>query len=280
MTTQMAVQEEDAALLERVLVSGDLTKLTPAQRVQYYRRTCESLGLNPLTKPFDYLVLNNRLVLYAKRDATDQLRKLHKVSVTRIARDTQDGILTVTATVQNGEGRTDEEVGCVPVAGLRGVDLANATMKAVTKAKRRATLSICGLGVLDESELDGVPEGQPVSVDENGDVVAHTTGAIHPQTGEVQEPAPAPDLPIPPKPLEDDKPASAAQRRFLFAVWRKHGLSEDQLRAFLKLEYGTQHTSELTGRQMTALLEHLQGTSQEKLLDYLRTLEAESGDPA
>lgn len=32
--------------------------------------------------------------------------------------------------------------------------MANALMKAETKAKRRVTLSICGLGLLDESEID------------------------------------------------------------------------------------------------------------------------------
>ena len=35
-------------------------------------------------------------------------------------------------------------------------------MKAETKAKRRVTLSICGLGMLDETEVETVP--QPLSV--------------------------------------------------------------------------------------------------------------------
>jgi hypothetical protein len=34
-------------------------------------------------------------------------------------------------------------------------------MKAVTKAKRRVTLSICGLGMLDETEVDSVPGATP-----------------------------------------------------------------------------------------------------------------------
>jgi hypothetical protein len=44
----------------------------------------------------------------------------------------------------------------VSVAGLRGEALANAQMKALTKAKRRATLSICGLGFLDETDSEAV----------------------------------------------------------------------------------------------------------------------------
>ena len=39
-----------------------------------------------------------------------------------------------------------------------GESRANAIMKATTKAKRRVTLSICGLGGMpDESELDTMP---------------------------------------------------------------------------------------------------------------------------
>ena len=45
--------EQQFAIVEEVVVSGDLAKLNPAQRVQYYNRVCESLGLNPFTKPFD-----------------------------------------------------------------------------------------------------------------------------------------------------------------------------------------------------------------------------------
>src|SRR5574343_1464045 len=65
---------EDFALMEQVLVDGDLTPLTPKQRATYYMRVCQSLGLNPLTKPFEYLVLGTgrqaKLVLYPTRTAT------------------------------------------------------------------------------------------------------------------------------------------------------------------------------------------------------------------
>jgi hypothetical protein len=279
-TLQAMHPEAEDQLLERVLIGGDLSKLTPGQRVMYYRRTCESLGINYLTKPFDYLLLNGRLILYAKRDATDQLRQLRKVSITKITREIVDGILIVTASVVNGDGRTDEEVGCVPVAGLRGVDLANATMKAVTKAKRRATLSICGLGFLDESELDGVPDAAPVQVDPtNGETVTHTTGApaIHPQTGEVTSPplqgpvgTEAPKIPT------EDKPVSLAQRKMLFALTKKAGLSEADLRSWLQLEFGTQHTSDLTSAQMRQLITHLKDATPSQLQDYLAMLAAQA----
>jgi hypothetical protein len=159
--------------MERVLIQGDLSKLTPEARVMYYKRVCESLGLNYLTQPLAYIVLNNRLVLYCKRDATDQLRKLHKVSILSTTQDVIDGVLVVKAKAQNGEGRIDEEIGAVAIAGLRGPDLANAFMKASTKAKRRVTLSLCGLGWLDETELEAIPQGRTIPVNpETGEVSA------------------------------------------------------------------------------------------------------------
>lgn len=141
---------------ELALVQGNLAGLTPEQRVNYYRMTCESLGLNPLTRPFDYISLNGKLTLYAKKDAADQLRSLRKVSIQIVARESIEGVYMVTARATMPDGRTDESIG----AGALPKDpaeRANAIMRAETKAKRRVTLSICGLGMLDETELDTIP---------------------------------------------------------------------------------------------------------------------------
>jgi hypothetical protein len=56
-------------------------------------------------------------------------------------------------------------------------------MKAVTKAKRRVTLSICGLGWLDESEIETISRSAVRRVD-----VDKETGEII--EGEVEEPDP------------------------------------------------------------------------------------------
>jgi hypothetical protein len=40
---------------------------------------------------------------------------------------------------------------------IKGEIRANLILKAITKAKRRATLSICGLGFLDETEVEDIP---------------------------------------------------------------------------------------------------------------------------
>jgi hypothetical protein len=79
---------------------------------------------------------------------------IHGVSVTELQEREREGVFLVVAKVANKTGRTDVSTGAVSIGGLKGEHLANALMKAETKAKRRATLSICGLGFLDgETEL-------------------------------------------------------------------------------------------------------------------------------
>jgi len=177
--------ESGASILERVVMAGDLSRLSPEERLLYYRQVCESLGLNPLTRPFDYIVLNGRLTLYARRDATDQLRRIHGISVRIVSREFVDslGLYVVTARATTPDGREDEAVGAVYVKSVSGEALANAIMKAETKAKRRVTLSIVGLGWTDESEVESVPGATPVQVD-------HQTGEILeglPQTPDVSQ---------------------------------------------------------------------------------------------
>jgi hypothetical protein len=159
------VRADQAAVLEQVVIHGDLSKLSPAERVAYYRAVCDSLGLNPLTRPFEYIVLNGKLTLYAKRDCTDQLRANKGISVTKLERERQEDIYLVTAYGRDQQGRTDSAIGAVYIGGLKGDALANAMMKAETKAKRRLTLSLAGLGFLDETEVGTIPEAQVVDAE-------------------------------------------------------------------------------------------------------------------
>jgi len=138
---------------------GELDRLDEHGRTTYYNAVCDSLGLNPLTRPFEYLVLNGRLTLYAKRDATDQLRQKYHVSIEIIDRVSQKDVYIVRARATMPDGRTDESLGAVSLSDLDGEALANALMKAETKAKRRVALSICGLGMLDETEVETLPNG-------------------------------------------------------------------------------------------------------------------------
>jgi hypothetical protein len=146
-------------VVEEVGLGGDLSELNAGQRAEYYAAVCRSLGLNPLTKPFEYLTLHGQLRLYALRDCAEQLRRLHGISIYIANRERMDDIYVVTARAKDRQGREDESTGAVPLGDLRGDALANALMRAETKAKRRVTLSIAGLGWLDETELETMPQG-------------------------------------------------------------------------------------------------------------------------
>src|ERR1035437_1902847 len=151
MNTALATTGMDT--VEQVLIAGDLSKLNTTDRVLYYKAVCESVGLNPLTKPFEYITLNGKLTLYARRDATDQLRSINKVSIEILSREVVEDCYVVTARATTPI-RQDESIGAVSISGLKGEARANAMMKAETKAKRRVTLSVCALGMLDELEVD------------------------------------------------------------------------------------------------------------------------------
>ncbi len=176
-----AVNRDASAIevLERVITTGDLAALQPQERVALYARTCESLGLNALTRPFEYITLNSKLTLYVRKDATDQLRRIYRVSIDSLRRelDAEAGLLTFIADGHTPDGRRDQASGTVTIKGLSGEALANASMKAETKSKRRLTLSLVGLGFLDESEVEG---GQPVDIDT--------------ETGEIKPAKPKPSL--------------------------------------------------------------------------------------
>jgi hypothetical protein len=73
-----------------------------------------------------------------------------------------EDIYTVTARAEDMTGRTDESCGVVSLKGLMGEARSNKIMCAETKAKRRVTLSICGLGWLDETEVESQIQAQPI----------------------------------------------------------------------------------------------------------------------
>lgn len=228
----------DAATVETVLIGGDLSKLTPDQRLSYYQSVTKSIGLNPLTKPFEYIVLNGKMVLYARRDCTDQLRSLRNISIVISSRETINDVYVVTARASNPEGRTDESTGAVSIKGLAGEFLANAMMKAETKAKRRVTLSIAGLGMLDETETESIPDAKKVDVD-----VA---------TGEVIEPPPInADVDV------SDVLPEASTKELTSAMYetaKKNGKTAGQVREMFQGLFHVEKYTELSDEQLRKMI--------------------------
>lgn len=148
------IQTNNKELIQKLVLDGDLSKMTGEQKVIYFNQFCQALGLNPLTQPFQLITFQGKQRMYATKDCTEQLRKIHGVSITDVVATELRGVYVVTAKAMDKNGKTDAATGVVNIEGLKGDNLANALMKAETKAKRRVTLSICGLGILDESETE------------------------------------------------------------------------------------------------------------------------------
>ena len=137
--------------------SGDCSGLSLEQKLAYYKARCEAAGLDARTNPLQFIKLQGREILYATKTATDQLSAAHGVVCEIVSQSTEQGIRIVVVRSRTKDGRQTDEIGCVSVEGLKGDALCNAFMKAITKAKRRAILSITGLGMLDETEIETIP---------------------------------------------------------------------------------------------------------------------------
>jgi hypothetical protein len=146
-----------ARVVESLVIRGDISALSPEERSRFYVQMCESLGLNPSVQPFAILRLNGKEILYPTRGATDQLAAIH-----RLNREVVEGpevrdfagtkLLYCKARVTHPNGRVETAVATLPAN-----DFAMGVMKIETKAKRRATLAILGLAMLDETEVDSIP---------------------------------------------------------------------------------------------------------------------------
>ena len=212
---------------ELALISNDLGALGPEERLAYMRKLCTSMGLNHLTQPFQYIRLNGQLKLYATKGCADQLRKVHGISVEILQNEIIDGMIMVHVKATAPDGRSDEDIAVVKMRG--GADGINDRMKAITKAKRRITLSICGLGMLDESEIETIPKERVERIEAPPEVKA----VLMPPKKE-------------PKPKKA-RTAAANKKEFAKAVssFEKAEVTEEQVLKFLKIKKGSEFTEEL-----------------------------------
>jgi hypothetical protein len=150
-----APNDAEWRVIEGVVIGGDLTPLTPEQRVRYMQRVCTGLGLNWETSPFIYVKPADKLILYATKDCAAQLRRRDGISIEVTGRSfmPEQGIYCVEVKATNAQGRSETAIGSVGVMGMKHETLAGQMMRAETKAKRRVTLSLCGLGLDGEDDM-------------------------------------------------------------------------------------------------------------------------------
>lgn len=223
------VQNINPEIVASLVLNGDISKLNSTQRVQYYNSLCTNLGIDPLTQPFSIIKLQGKEVLYANKNCTQQLSKVYKISHEVTKTEKIEDVYAVTVRAKSGERFTDE-IGAVAIASLKGDNLANALMKASTKAKRRAVLAFCGLGMLDETEIETI-SGAVVLADK---IIEATSNATLPK--------------VEPKPIEQGK-ANQSQENApdriltpkegneLLAYLKERGYTKEHLKQHLQWEY-------------------------------------------
>ena len=146
----------DSKIIASLVLDGDMKGLTKPQQVEYYNFRCNQAGLDPSAKPFDLMVFQGKLVLYANKTCAEQLTAIHKLSHQITGREVVDGLYCVYARVSGPDGRFTENMGAANVEGLKGEARVNAMLKGTTKAIRRTVLAFCGLGELDETEVESL----------------------------------------------------------------------------------------------------------------------------
>lgn len=141
-----------------------MSGLAPLQKVEYIKTLCSRLGLDPATQPFQIQKFQGKEVPYLGRGGAAQMNKVHKLSSQIVAQEKMDDLYIVHSRCIGDDGRSTDEIGAVAIGGLKGEALANAIMKARTKAMRRATITHCGLGYLDETEVESLPGATTVQL--------------------------------------------------------------------------------------------------------------------
>ncbi len=178
MANEVAEVKQEKSLAE-FFVKNDLGLLNDEEKAAYYMQVCQDVGLNPSTRPFEFLRIGGKTILYAVKGCADQLRKINKVSIKVVSKEIKGDIFVVEVKARDMHGRFDQDIGAVCIAGLKGDALCNAFKKAITQAKRRVTMSICGTGFLDETEaeqIQGAVKLPPIKLPKVTDKVEEPVG--------------------------------------------------------------------------------------------------------
>lgn len=180
-------------IVSSIILHNDLSKLSKEQQVQYVAYRCNKAGLDVAGSPFN-LIPNKegKLFLYANKEAAAQLNQLRSLSpvVSKEEFLMDNTIYKVTYRVTEN-GRTTEDCGAVGLVKVKKMagkedeirklspdEVADAIMKAHTKAKRRAILTHCGIGTNDLDEplivVDTAPNPQKEEIKQADAVVKDT----------------------------------------------------------------------------------------------------------
>jgi len=170
--SETGIDPVEAEKILHIVKTGDIGRMTDEQKLIYYKHECDRMGLDPMARPLEFISLQGKLTLYAKRIAGDMLAAKHNVTVQILeGPEVRDfggtKVLFVKTRAALPAGRYVDDVGAKPLA-----DVAVQIMKCVTVSHRRATLRLCGWGGPTEDEISDLPpevnprgDREPVTAD-------------------------------------------------------------------------------------------------------------------
>lgn len=182
--TALANPEEATSALTHYLGTGDLSRLSGEQRAALYLDTCQSLGINPRTRPFDWIEFydpetkSKKLTLYPNKACADQLAYQHRIRVRTVEEKIVGSLFKVVVEGTMLDGRTETNVSYLDLTDrdgnqLKGQRLGNAFMKGHTKAKRRLVFGM--LGMMSPPDVEDLQRVRVVTVDGRGNILANPT---------------------------------------------------------------------------------------------------------
>jgi hypothetical protein len=158
----MVEKDNFMKLISLICVGGDLTHLDGPSKRALLAKLTNYLHLNPYSHNFFiFKDSNGRHRIYATKECCSQLR--HNMGINTWLSDpiygpnnTAPVFVTVKANGTNRFGRSADEIGSVTLIGFDKSHWSDRIMFATTKAKRRLTLDLSGLGVLSDVEVDDI----------------------------------------------------------------------------------------------------------------------------
>lgn len=159
------LQKMNSAIIQ-VSLQKDWKSVPDEVRVRFVSRLCEALNISPVLNPFRFIDMKGVTVLYADKRAASLIANANRISteITKELFDKEKQILKIYVRATDPHGVYTDEFAAIHLGSNAGEVRANLEMKCLSKAKRRAILSLKDLSVPDEEELDFIRQTQSALV--------------------------------------------------------------------------------------------------------------------
>jgi hypothetical protein len=161
--------EQVQSLLVNIGLNGSVSHFDKSQKQALLSKLCITLGLNEELQPFRiYQNIRGEEYIYATKECCAQLRHREHINIMEVGEPIfSNNTISVRVKGNNKHGRESWEIGSVGTTeSMTSAEIAHGVMTAVTKAKRRLTLCLSGLGVLADVELEDMAQVVSTGIEE------------------------------------------------------------------------------------------------------------------